>query len=117
MFVRRTATTAFRLTAMAGCRNRRLQTATATAGAVEAQSTLALKVDGVDVRIPESIPYDTNRLYEFKDKDLERRVFTHSSAGILKRSWDSLGEPVKRQDSMYPGGYHYEAWTLTVGTR
>jgi hypothetical protein len=109
MSVRRTATTAFRLTVMARCRQRRLQTCSATAGAAEAQSTLVLKVDGLDIRIPDSIPYDTNRLYQFKDKNLERRVFTHSSAGIPKRSWDSLGEPVKREDSMHPGGYHYEA--------
>ncbi|KAF8254044.1 ribonuclease III [Wilcoxina mikolae CBS 423.85] len=42
----------------------------------------------VALRIP-SVPFDTPPLYKFKDEALERRVYTHSSAGVQKNNWSS----------------------------
>ncbi|KAF8538370.1 ribonuclease III domain-containing protein [Trichophaea hybrida] len=42
----------------------------------------------VALRIP-SVAFDMPPLYKFKDEALERRVYTHTSAGVQKNNWSS----------------------------
>jgi dsRNA-specific ribonuclease len=52
-------------------------------------SNTSLSTEELSFTIP-TIPFEPHRLYTFQDKSLERRIFTHTSAGIQQNNWNSF---------------------------
>jgi len=94
MFTRRARGSAFQL-ALSCNAKRKSSSVSSKVLATKVLSNSSLKE--VALRIP-SIPYNKQNLYKFKDETLERRVYTHSSAGTQQNSWSS-DEVVAKTDN------------------
>lgn len=53
-----------------------------------------VNVSGFEVKIPQGIPFD-KALYTFKDKKLEKQIYTHKSCGIKEAAWGAGSEVVR----------------------